>query len=488
MSDREPTAGAADDAAFDADGAPAIDAANRPKAYRAVWRWHFYLGLLVAPVLLLLATTGALYLFDTEIERAWYREQMNVVAGERPATAAAQEARVRLAFPRAELVSVAWPRDATHVSAWTIIDPEAGRLQVLVDPWRARVIGTMDDHSRVMYIVSSLHGELMLGAFGDRIVELVASCTLLMMVTGLYLWWPKRWRLRSVLIPRWGAKGRAFWRDLHAVPSALLAVGVIFLVLSGLPWSGFWGDSLAKLGTLSEQTMPTPNFRAPPVPDATDSTAFDVGKIGSATVDDPHALHRGTEALPWAIRQSDPPSARTSPGRRQTIGLAQVMEISIARGLTRTGPRLRVFYPEGPLGVFTVSLVPARAQEQRTLYIDPRSGEVLGDIGWKQYSPLGRAVEFGVMTHLGQQFGEVNRWLMLVICLGIIVAVVAGLILWWRRRPVGGFGAPDARGGTLPRPLLAGMVVVGVLFPFAGIVLLVIGLLEKIGSMRTASR
>ncbi|MGX1801745.1 PepSY domain-containing protein, partial [Brevundimonas naejangsanensis] len=32
-------------------------------AYRAVWRWHFYAGVLVMPFLMLLTLTGGLYLF-----------------------------------------------------------------------------------------------------------------------------------------------------------------------------------------------------------------------------------------------------------------------------------------------------------------------------------------------------------------------------------------------------------------------------------------
>ncbi len=35
--------------------------------YRAVWRWHFYAGLIVIPFLISLAVTGGLYLFKDEI-------------------------------------------------------------------------------------------------------------------------------------------------------------------------------------------------------------------------------------------------------------------------------------------------------------------------------------------------------------------------------------------------------------------------------------
>ena len=39
--------------------------------YRAVWRWHFYAGLIVLPFMILIAVTGALYLFKDEINDAF---------------------------------------------------------------------------------------------------------------------------------------------------------------------------------------------------------------------------------------------------------------------------------------------------------------------------------------------------------------------------------------------------------------------------------
>ncbi|MDQ8028693.1 MAG: PepSY domain-containing protein, partial [Brevundimonas sp.] len=47
-------------------------------AYRAVWRWHFYAGVLVMPFLMLLALTGGLYLFKDEIDQAVYRRMIEV--------------------------------------------------------------------------------------------------------------------------------------------------------------------------------------------------------------------------------------------------------------------------------------------------------------------------------------------------------------------------------------------------------------------------
>ena len=38
--------------------------------YRAVWRWHFYASLFCIPFVIVLATSGAIYLFKPQIE-AW---------------------------------------------------------------------------------------------------------------------------------------------------------------------------------------------------------------------------------------------------------------------------------------------------------------------------------------------------------------------------------------------------------------------------------
>lgn len=70
-----------------------------------------------------------------------------------------------------------------------------------------------------------------------------------MMATGLLLWWPRRLEgqtFRSAFRIRFGAKGRKRWRDMHAVPGAVFAGIIAFLVVTGLPWSQFWGDRWSR--------------------------------------------------------------------------------------------------------------------------------------------------------------------------------------------------------------------------------------------------
>ncbi|MEE7547867.1 hypothetical protein HF319_13185, partial [Xanthomonas sp. Kuri4-1] len=60
-------------------GLLALDtAARRWRGYRAVWRWHFYAGLLVLPLLAWLALTGAAYLYQQPLD-AWFHRTLKHV-------------------------------------------------------------------------------------------------------------------------------------------------------------------------------------------------------------------------------------------------------------------------------------------------------------------------------------------------------------------------------------------------------------------------
>ncbi len=51
---------------------------TRSSLYRAVWRWHFYAGLLVLPLLIWLAVTGALYVYHDAIDQRVHADLLTV--------------------------------------------------------------------------------------------------------------------------------------------------------------------------------------------------------------------------------------------------------------------------------------------------------------------------------------------------------------------------------------------------------------------------
>lgn len=169
-----------------------------------------------------------------------------------------------------------------------------------------------------------------------------------------------------------------------------------------------------------------------------------------------------------------------SAGADERIGVDVVIGEARARGIAGAG--LRILYPQSREDVFTLSYVPDKAEGQRTVHIDPANGDVLDDIGWRRYSPLGKAVEFGVETHVGRQFGLANQLLMAASCLLVVLTVVFGIATWWRRRPRGRLGAPPAPVGFSPGPaVILVSVVLGVVFPMVGASMIAILLIEAAG-------
>ena len=77
----------------------------------------------------------------------------------------------------------------------------------------------------------------------NRIVEAVGGLALILVITGFYLWWPRK-QTGGVISVRGTPDKRVFWRDIHAVTGAVAGALIFFLAITGMPWSGYWGDKV----------------------------------------------------------------------------------------------------------------------------------------------------------------------------------------------------------------------------------------------------
>ena len=173
--------------------------------YRAIWRWHFYAGLFCIPFIIVMASSGSIYLFKPQIESWIDRHCDNLVIKDRPASAADQIRSALAALPGSTLNAYEVP-EATHSAARVIVDREGKATRVYVHPETLQVLKTVDEDARFMRILFRLHGELLMGNRGSAVVELAASWAIVMIVTGLYLWLPRKAKtLGGIVYPRLGA-------------------------------------------------------------------------------------------------------------------------------------------------------------------------------------------------------------------------------------------------------------------------------------------
>src|SRR5690348_12311357 len=80
--------------------------------YRAVWRWHFFAGIFVAPFAIFLAITGSIYLWKPQYEAWKYRALLNVAPVGVPLTAEQQYNAAKSAHPGWISVQYLPPRDS----------------------------------------------------------------------------------------------------------------------------------------------------------------------------------------------------------------------------------------------------------------------------------------------------------------------------------------------------------------------------------------
>lgn len=420
-------------------------------AYRAVWRWHFYAGLFVLPVLMLLALTGALYLFKPEIEDAAYR---SVAAVQPEASRASPDAWATAAETRlvGRALSVFVPARADR-AVQVKVRTDEGEVTAFVNPYDARVQGTVRGDG-LMGTVKRLHSLEFFGRPFNILVEVVAGWAIILVATGLFLWWP-RGRDVAVAAPRRGDPARRpFWRDLHAVTGLYAGLVIAFLAVTGMPWSAVWGDRV--LNVMRESGWGRPE--APPA-------------AGPWAHPGPHDRPVGTG---WTLEGAALHAHGAGAPR-----LSRVVEAAEARALPAP---YTVSIPTDPALAWTVSRGTERAEDARSLYVDARTGEVLANLRWSQFGSGAKAFEWGIAVHQGLQYGWANRIVMLGGCLAIWVLAISGLAMWWKRRPRrGGLGAPVAPPGPRARAAVLGIVLpLAVLYPLTGLSLLAAVVVDRL--------
>jgi uncharacterized iron-regulated membrane protein len=147
--------------------------------------------------------------------------------------------------------------------------------------------------------------------------------------------------------------------------------------------------------------------------------------------------------------------------------LDEVVRRADAAGLPRP---YTVSVPSEPGRAWPVAHMPDRVEDTRTLYLDPADGGILADVGYEDFGPGARAIEWGIAVHQGQQFGRMNQWVMLAACLAVLLMSVTAIVMWWSRRPSGRLAAPPAPSD--PRAYLGLVLIIaplGVLYPLVGL-------------------
>ncbi|WP_206238706.1 PepSY-associated TM helix domain-containing protein [Novosphingobium terrae] len=401
--------------------------------YRTVWRWHFYAGLLVLPLVILLSLSGALFLFKPQVER-WEERAFHNLPTHNAAPPSAQVAAALAAFPGAHLTYYRLPEREGDAAMLHLALADGTMTDAFVSP-QGRLLGTLRPDNRIIAIDRNIHGQLLLGRRGSWIVELAASWAIVLIVTGLYLWWPRGRGLAGTLWPRLTAKGRVFWRDLHAVTGFWVSGLALVLLLTGLPWADAWGSAFLAIRQEMGWMQGTPDWT--------------IGGRPAPQAEAPHAEHDHAAMMAGMdMAGMDMPGMHMATMPMDDDAMLDTM-VTNARNAHLAFPAL-VVPPGMPSGEGSSGkaaqgwAVRSDAQNRPlrvTLHYDAQ-GQLTSREDITNRHPIDRVVAYGVAWHEGQLFGWINQLIGLATALMLITLAVSGGVMWWRRRPQGQLGAP----------------------------------------------
>ncbi len=433
--------------------------------YRAVWRWHFYAGLFCLPFVIILSISGAFYLFKTEIE-AWEERRFDSLSKTEIAeTAPSKRIQAAIdAIPGSRLSSYELPQSEN--SATRVIVRKGGEtIRVFVHPTTLEVLGEMPERNRFMRIIKVIHGELMLGPRGSYIVEMAASWTIVMILTGIYLWWPrnaKGWG--GLLYPRLTSTSKVFWKDLHSVPGMWISGMALVLLLSGLPWSNFWGDYFKTVRRLTGTAV----------------ARQDWSNRGEEEESKGGGEHQGHSNAPRKNRTSGDSGWKRGESRAQ-FDIAAVDRIVPEIESLRLAHPVTISPPIRDGGNWSVRSNAPNRPLRSTLTVNGTTGDIVSREDFRDRHILDKIVGYGIAIHEGQLFGLPNQLLGLTTATGLVLLSVSGIVLWWRRRDRGVLGAPVQ--GSMPCMSFGLLVIVlglGIYLPMFGASLILVLLVERL--------
>ena len=361
---------------------------------------HLWLGLLSGLVVLIVSITGCIFVFQKEITGTRHPEWYFVTRGNRtlPLDSLRHTAQAALgaAHPLSYIVAY---RDPGHSwefmsyrendTALTIFGAVEYYQSVFLDPHTGQVTGFRDYKYDFFSIVKYIHWSLLLNTpYGQPIVAWSTVIFVILLVTGLILWWPKKWtksmRDRNFKI-KWKASFRRVNYDLHNVPGFYSLIPALLIAATGL------------LFVWPPPTPQPPITRSTPPP-VTRPTA---APITGCPLD--QALHTSLDSLPLAAR----------------FGL------------------LPAVGKESPIYVYAY-------RDKETYYgydvlqFDQYSGRMLSHFQNKKKTRMQRLVEMNYDLHVGAIAGLTGKIIAFIASLICASLPVTGFLVWYlkRRKPL----------------------------------------------------
>lgn len=373
---------------------------------------HLYLSLAAGTVILIACFTGAILVFEKELQESFNPERYYSEAAGQKKSADELIRSVQAKYPEAKVTSFKSFNDNQRTVEIGILQndapikdagiapatpaskaegkkgPEGVKKTAYVDPYSGEVIELYSYRETIFYKVFALHRWL-LGkndGIGKYIVGISTLIFLFILITGLILWWPKT---RNILSQRVKVKWDGSWKrlnhDFHIVLGFYTSIFLFIFAFTGLAWSFQWFNKGIYTVTRSEMKPP-----------------------------------------------AEPPSSAFMPGKA-ALGFDAILKEAAAQ--IKNVHYYNITSPKDSAGIYTVMVLPEQSPEMasNTYYLDQYSGRIIGSSMFSDKN-LGQRVRSTFKpVHTGSIFGIYSKIIAFITCLLGATFPITGTIMWIQR-------------------------------------------------------
>lgn len=244
---------------------------------------HLWFGLSVGLIVFVVSLTGTMYIFKDEIQNQLRKDVIYVKAEtvtQNPLSIEILKEKVSLEinenFP---ISSVEIPLDKNKSyeflyyekdkKAWNYFDEIKINKLVYVNQYNGQILGIYNEKYDLFPILKSIHWSLLLKAdWGKYVVGIPVVLFIIMLITGIILWWPKNKKMRKGRFS-FDWKNVKTWKrknyDLHNILGFYASFIALLMSLSGLYFAYPWiknSFNFALSGSLElpkEKTIKSPD-------------------------------------------------------------------------------------------------------------------------------------------------------------------------------------------------------------------------------------
>ncbi|MGV3508454.1 MAG: PepSY-associated TM helix domain-containing protein, partial [Sphingobacteriaceae bacterium] len=186
--------------------------------------------------------------------------------------------------------------------------------RVYINPNNGKVVHIEDTKNEFFQLVLNIHMNLLLGKpIGSLITGTSALCFFVLLVSGLFLWWPKKWKIRNfkkglLLKKNAGPKRRNY--DLHNVLGFYTLMPAILICITGLVFAFDWADNAVQYtlngGKVEKRSIPLSSPNEDYYPEAIDGAVTSLLKTHKeADVFSIRFREKGTDPLDVQVRLAE---------------------------------------------------------------------------------------------------------------------------------------------------------------------------------------